>query len=137
MDLNAVSGRNMSVKQSITCVFRLPRFPLICDFDGDLFAAKSLAALQRRLFGLEIPDEKSIRFCDANGESWMLLLKEMILAPGFPMKRWRKIEIIRMFNESRGAKDNGLRYPESVIPNRRLDAIVNDLAALLLRGKCD
>jgi hypothetical protein len=110
---------------------------LICDFDGNVFAVKSLAVLQRRIAGLEMIDEKNIRFCDASGESWMLLLKEMILAPDFPLKRWRKVDIIRLFNESHGAKDNGLRYPESVILNRRLDEIVNDLAALLLRGKRD
>jgi hypothetical protein len=121
----------MSVNEKITCVFRRPRFPLICDFDGNVFAVKSLAGLQRRIAGLEMPDEKSIRFCDANGESWMLLLKEMILAPDFPMKKWR----IRLFNESRGAKDNGLQYRESVIPNRRLDEIVNDVATLLSRWR--
>lgn len=135
VNLKAGSAANMSRKQPITCVLRRPRFPLVCDFDGYLFAARSLAALQLRIAGLVLPDERNIRFCDASGESWMLLPNEMILAPDFPMRRWRKIEVIRLFNESRNAKDIGLRYPESVIPNRRLDAIVKDLAALLLRSR--
>jgi hypothetical protein len=118
---------------------RIPAAEVSLDlrFDGNVFAVKSLAGLQRRIAGLEMIDEKNIRFCDANRESWMLLLKEMILAPAILGQPWRKVNIIRLFNECRGAKDNGLRYPESVIPNRRLDEIVNDLAALLLRGKGD
>jgi hypothetical protein len=71
---------------------------------------------------------------DASGESWVLLPDKMLLAPGFVVRRWRKVDIIRLFNESRTAKDNGLEYPESVIPTRRLDDIVNDLAVLLSRS---
>lgn len=64
-----------------------------------------------------------------------MLPDNMILSPAFPGRRWRKVDIIRLFNESRSAKEKGLQYPESVIPNRHLDAIVNDLAALLSRPR--
>jgi hypothetical protein len=57
----------------------------------------------------------------------------MLLAPAFLARRWLKVDIVRIFNESRNAREHGLRYPESLIPRRRLDAIVNDLATLLLR----
>jgi hypothetical protein len=113
--------------------FRRPRFPLICDFDGDLFAAPSTAALQRRLAGLELIDESKARFVDANGESWRYFQNKMILAPEFPMRTWRKIEIIRLFNGSRTATEMGLCYPERRLANRRLDMIVRDIAALLKR----
>jgi hypothetical protein len=87
--------RTMNFKtKAIRFAFRKPRFPLICDLDGDLFAAQSPAALQRRLAGLEFPDERKARFVDANGESWRFLQNETILAPEFPMRRLRKIEII-------------------------------------------
>jgi hypothetical protein len=36
-----------------------------------------------------------------------------------------------MFNESRTAKTMGLEYSKRRIPNRRLDMIVRDIAALL------
>lgn len=123
----------ISKTNAITYAFRKPRFPLICDFDGYLFAAESPAALQRRLAGLELPDERKIRFCDANGESWMFLVNDMILAPGFATRGWRKIEIIRLFNGSRIANEIGLRYPEHGLANRRLDTIVREIAALLSR----
>ena len=61
----------------------------------------------------------------------MLLQKEMILAPEFPMRTWRKIEIIRLFNDSRNAREMGIRYPERRLANRRLDMIVCDISAIL------
>jgi hypothetical protein len=121
----------MPKTNSIAFAFRRPRFPLICDLDGYLFAAKSPAALQRRFAGLDLTNERKDRFVDANGEGWMFLLKERIMAPEFPMRRWRKIEIIRLFNGSRNATETGQRYPEHVIANKRLDAIVREIAALL------
>jgi hypothetical protein len=120
-----------SKTNAITYAFRKPRFPLICDFDGDLFAAESPAALQRRFAGLDLTNERKARFVDANGESWIFLLNKMILAPEFPIRRWRKIEIIRLFNGSRNASEMGLRYPERRLANRRLDMVVCDIATLL------
>jgi hypothetical protein len=111
--------------------FRKPRFPLICDFDGDLFAAESPATLQRCLAGLDLTNERKVRLVDARGEGWMLLPNEMIVAPRFATRRWRKIEIIRLFNGSRNATETGQRYPEHVIANKRLDAIVREIAAIL------
>ena len=52
---------------AIMFAFRRPRFPVICDLDGDMFAALSPAALQRRLSGVELVDEIKARFVDANG----------------------------------------------------------------------
>ncbi|MEX0806081.1 MAG: hypothetical protein WD688_22595 [Candidatus Binatia bacterium] len=123
----------ISKTNAITYAFRKPRFPLICDLGGFLVAAESPAALQRRLAGRDLPTERKVRLVDARGEGWMLLPNEMIVAPGFTTRRWRKIEIIRLFNGSRNAKETGQRYPEHVIANRRLDAIVCEIAALLSR----
>ena len=120
-----------SEANTITFAFRKPRFPLICDLDGDLFAALSAAALQRRLAGVELADEKKARFVDASGEGWMFLAEERILAPVFPMSRWRKIEVIRLFNDSRNARDMGVHYPERRLANRRFDMIVREIVALL------
>ena len=124
----------MSKTKNITYVFRRPRCPLICSIDGYLVAGRSLRAFERRLARFDLSSHKEFKLVDANGESWTLLPDEMVLAPGFLVRRWRKADIIRLFNESRSAKENGLRYPESLIPNRRLDAIVNDLATLLSRS---
>jgi hypothetical protein len=127
-------AQDMSTTRRFTCVFRRPKFPLICSIDGYFVAARSLQALGRNLIRFDLAARRELDLIDANGETWMLLLDEMVLAPGFFVRKWRKADIIRLFNESRNAKERGLRYPESVIPNRRLDAIINDLAALLARS---
>jgi hypothetical protein len=120
-----------SETKKIVFAFRRPSFPLICDLDGDLFAAPSAAALRRRLAGVELSDDRKARFVDASGESWRYLQKEKVLAPEFPLGRWRKIEIIRMFNESRRAREMGICYPERRLANKRLDRIVFEIAAIL------
>jgi hypothetical protein len=120
-----------SKTDAIVFAFRRPRFPLICDLDGEFFAALSSAVLLRRLAGVELVDEKKARFVDANGESWMFLQKEKIFAPKFFPRTWRKIEIIRMFNESRKAKEMGICYPEHGLGNKRLDRIVCEIGAIL------
>jgi hypothetical protein len=124
----------MSKTNAITCVFRRPRFPLMCSIDGWLVAGQSLRTFERRLARFDISGYREVNLVDATGESWILLPDKMLLAPGFLARRWRKVDIIRLFNESRTAKEKGLRYPESLIPSRRLEAIVNDLAALLSRS---
>jgi hypothetical protein len=123
-----------SKMNAIVFAFRRPRFPLICDLDGELSAAESSAALQMLLAGRELSDERKARFVDANGESWMFLQNKTILAPEFPMRRWRKIEVIRMFNESRNASEMRLCYPERRLANRRLDRIVCEIAGILSGG---
>ena len=61
----------------------------------------------------------------------MLLPKEMILAPQFFPRTWRKIEIIRMFNGSRQAREMGICYPEHTLRNKRLGRIVGEIGAIL------
>ncbi len=107
---------------------------MICDVDGDLFAAESAAALRRLLVRMELLDKEKMRFVDTSGESWMFLQKEMIFAPKFFPRTWRKIEIINLFNRSRVANKRGLHYPESRLGNRRLDVIVREIAAFLKQG---
>ena len=124
-----------SKTNAITFAFRKPRFPVICDVDGDLFAAESAAALRRLLVRVELLDKEKIRFVDTSGEGWMFLQKEMIFAPKFFPRTWRKIEIINLFNRSRVANKRGLHYPESRLANRRLDVIVREIAALLKLGR--
>jgi hypothetical protein len=58
----------------------------------------------------------------------------MILAPGFPMRKWRKIEIIRLFNGQPQRERYGAALSEHRLANRRLDMVVCDIAALLSGG---
>jgi hypothetical protein len=120
-----------SKTNAITYVFRRPRCPFICAIDGDLIGAKSLAGFQRRLARFDLSRRREFKLIDARGESWTLLPDEMVLAPEFMIRKWRKLDIIRLFNESRTAKRTNRRYPEDLIPSRPLARIVHDLVELL------
>lgn len=60
--------RMNSKTNAVTFAFRRPRFSLICDLDGELFATESAAALRRLLVRVELLDKEKIRFVDTSGE---------------------------------------------------------------------
>ena len=110
-------------------------FPSSARLRGYLVGVRSAPRLQRCLGALDLSDEKRLQLVDGNGETWVFFPDQMILAPGFLTRKWRKVEIIRLFNESRNAKESGIRYPERVMANRRLDTIIRDIAELVSAGK--
>ena len=80
---------------------------MICAIDGNLIGARSSGELGRHLSRFDLATCESFSGVDAKGEKWMLLPNQMLLAPEFIIHRMRKLEIIRLFNESRTAKENG------------------------------
>ena len=81
-----------------------PLFPVICDLDNMLIAAKS----HRKL--------------DA----------ELVVSPLTLKHRWTKKEIVRMFNDSTNARLSNMRYPERSLGNKRLDRIVAEIVEVIL-----
>jgi hypothetical protein len=67
---------------------------------------------------------------DATGEGWVLHPELMIVSPLSLKKRWKKIEVIRLFNESHNARRIGAAYPEAHIPRRSLARIIAEVAVL-------
>ena len=54
----------------------------------------------------------------------------MIVSPLTLKKRWKKIEAIRLFNESANARRIGAVYPEAYAPRRSIERIIAEVAAL-------
>jgi hypothetical protein len=61
-------------------IFRKPKFPIICDFDGDLVAAKSEITFKRQLDKLAIDTEKSYHLISISGEGLMFLPQHMAIS---------------------------------------------------------
>lgn len=118
-------------KAQVRYVFRRPRFPVICDIEGELVAARSPAALQRRLAGLDLPHGHVFALVDASGEGWGLYTEWMAVSPLIGKKAWTKAEIIRLFNESANARRADLTYPGTSLSSKRLERVVGDIAALI------
>ena len=84
----------------IQYAFRRPRFPIVYAVGNELRAATSSVALRRQLERLELPGAAVFDLVDARGEGWVFHSALMIVSPLTLKKRWKKIEVIRLFNES-------------------------------------
>jgi hypothetical protein len=62
-------------------IFRKPKFPIICDFEGNLIAAKSEIAFTRQLDKLNIDTNKLYNLISISGEDWMFLPQHMTISP--------------------------------------------------------
>jgi len=115
--------------------FRRPRFPIIYAVGSELLAALSPAAFQRQLERLEPQGAKVLDMVDATGEGWAFHSDLMIVSPLTLKKRWKKIDVIRLFNGSDNARRIGAAYPEAYIPRRPLARIIAEVAALVAYTK--
>ena len=91
--------------------FRRPRFPIIYAAGNELLAALSPAAFQRQLERLEPHGAKVLDMVDATGEGWAFHSDLMIVSPLTLKKRWKKIDVIRLFNGSDNALRTGAAQP--------------------------
>ena len=65
----------------LTYIFRKPKFPIICNFDGVLVAAKSENTFTRQLDKLNMDINKSYPVISISGEGWMFLPQHMAVSP--------------------------------------------------------
>jgi hypothetical protein len=72
---------------------------------------------------------------DATGEGRAFHSDLMIMSPLTLKKRWKKIDVIRLFNGSDNARRIGAAYPEAYIPRRPLARIIAEVAALVAYAK--
>jgi hypothetical protein len=112
-------------------LFRLPKYPVICNFDGVLVGAKSSDALESQIEALDPSSGKNYTLVDASGEGWTLITEHMVVSPFVTKRRWTKREIIIMFNTSENAQQSGMRYSEKSLSCKRLDRIVTEIVELI------
>jgi len=89
-----------------------------------------LAWPQRQRSWRSLPGAAVIDLVDATGEGWPFHSAGMIMSPLTLKKRWKKIEVILLFNESEKARRMGAIYPEAYVPRRSLEQIIAEIAAL-------
>ena len=121
--------------RKVQYAFRRPRFPVVYAVGNELRAATSSVALRRQLEHLELPGAAVVDLVDATGEGWAFHSALMIVSPLTLKKRWKKIEVIRLFNESDNAHRIGAVYPEAYVPRRSLERIIAEIAALVTYTK--
>jgi hypothetical protein len=114
--------------------FRRPRLPIICDLNGELVAGENLQQFERRLAKRDVPMGDVFAIVDGTGEGWALHPEMSVISPLTVDKRWTKARVIKMFNTSLNAQRAGLQYQRS-LANRRLDAVIRDVADLLSQAE--
>ena len=128
-------GVESNTTGKIQYVFRRPQFPIICAVGNELLSATSPAAFQRQLERLDLQGAKVIDIADVTGEGWAFHADLMIVSPLTLKKRWKKVEVIRLFNASDNARRIGAAYPEAYIPRRSLVRIIAEVVALAAYAK--
>lgn len=73
----------------------------------------------------------SFSIVDARGEGWALHPDLSAISPLTIDKTWTKARVVEIFNRSGNAQRAGLQYPQRSLVNRRLDAVIRDVAELL------
>ncbi len=112
-------------------VIRRPRFPIICQIGAELVAGNTLQQFERRLKKVNITAAKSFKIVDGTGEGWVLHPDLSAISPFTFDRIWTKARVIESFNRSANAQRAGLQYPQRSLANRRLDAVIRDVAELL------
>ena len=125
----------MKVSAKIRYVFRRPRFPIVCAVADELISAGSPAAFQRQIERFELESDAVLDIVDATGEGWAFHIELMVVSPLTLKKRWRKLAVIRLYNESQNARRIGGTYPETALSGRSLARIISDVAALAALAK--
>ena len=115
----------------LTCVFRRPRFPIICKISGELVAGENLQQFERRLGNVDLSVADSFDIVDGTGKGWVLHPDLSAISPLTLDRRWTKSRVIEMFNTSANAQRMGLQYPHPSFANRRLDMVIREVVDLL------
>ena len=115
-------------------IFRKPKFPIICDFDGILVAAKSESSFTGLLDKFEIDIEKSYPLISVSGEGWMFLPQHLAVSPLSTKKKWFKKDIIALYNGRKNPISDGNQYSNKSLSAKRFEKIFKEIVELLLKS---
>lgn len=110
---------------------RKPVFPVIYVLNGNLLTAGTEKELERHTGVWTGKASENCTLIDLTGEDWIFTPSFPALSPMSGRKRWRKKDIIELFNNSRLAQKAKLSYSIKGLSAKRLDKIINDIVELI------
>ena len=114
-------------------LFRKPAFPVICNIDGFVFAAKSEKTFVKHLSEAIMEPGKTYDLVDSTGEGWLFSPEHMIMSPLTLKKRWSKKEIVALFNGRKNRTSESSLYSDKSFSAKRFEKIFGDVVDLLLK----
>lgn len=116
-------------------LFRKPKYPVICDIDGYIIAAKSEKLFLKSLTEVNKDSEKTYNLLDSTAEGWAFVPKHMLVSPLTFKKQWTKKELISIFNSRKNSSSEAAQYSEKSLSSKRFERIFADIVELLLKDK--
>jgi len=118
---------------NVSFLLRKPKFPIICDIDGYVIAARSKSSFEKQLSAYDNFKESRYPLIDVSGEGWSFHPEHMAISPLTSKKKWFKKEVIAIFNNRKNNTSN-VTYSEKSLSAKRFDKIFQDIVGLLLKN---
>lgn len=122
-------------KAMLNYLFRKPKYPVICDIDGYVIAAKNEKSFLKSLSEVNEDSEKTYNLLDSTAEGWAFMPKHMLVSPLTFKKQWTKKELISIFNSRKNLSSEAAQYSEKSLSSKRFERIFADNVELLLKDK--
>jgi hypothetical protein len=119
---------NQAIK--IGFLFRKPKFPIICDFNGYVMSFMDISTIAKRINDIPLRSGDVYNVVDAAGEGWAFYSEKLLFSPLTVKKRWKKKEIIDLYN-NRNNRHNEHRYVLKNPDSKRLSEVIGVIAELL------
>jgi hypothetical protein len=116
---------------NLNYLFRRPKFPIICNIDGDVLAAKSEKKFLKFISTYSFSIDSFYPVIDVSGEGWTFNPNHLVISPITMKKKWTKKEIISMFNDRKNNSSN-LIYSFKSISAKRFEKIFREIVELLI-----
>jgi len=107
---------------------RRPVYPIICNINNNLIAAKNKNDFERRIAKYEL-EKNNYDIIDRTGEGWCLHTNHLLISPLSFKKSWEKKEIINLYNNRINT------YSEKFLSNKRYYKIFDDLYELIIQAE--
>jgi hypothetical protein len=114
---------------ALNFLFRKPRLPIIINTGSGLIGAKRWGACEKLLAQFTFSDLTPRDVIDSTAEAFSLYPEHMAFSPLTFKRRWTKLAIIELYNDSKGP--GRPEYPTTSLGNKSLEKVVKDIVDLL------
>jgi hypothetical protein len=121
----------------INYLFRKPKYPVICDIDGYVIAAKSEKTLVKYLLEVELDLKRTYNLVDSTAEGWVFSPEHMFVSPLTFKKKWSKKDVISIFNNRINSSSEEVQYSEKSLSSKRFEKVFGDIVDLLVNRRKD
>jgi len=118
-------------------LFRKPKYPVICNIDGYVIAAKSEKSLVKYLSEVELDLKRTYNLVDSTAEDWVFSPEHMFVSPLTFKKKWSKKDVISIFNNRINSSSEEVQYSEKSLSSKRFEKVFGDIVDLLVNRRKD